>query len=88
VRHLYGKLINEDQTISAKEKLQDLEKELELRKEVKIWLRCLIDKSLLMLSQAISVLHYRLLVIGKPKYHPYYLLILHAIVVREGMVRQ
>jgi hypothetical protein len=36
VRHLYGKLINEDQTFSAKEKLEDLEKELELRKQVKI----------------------------------------------------
>ncbi len=32
VRHLYGKLINEDQTISPIEKLEDLERELELRK--------------------------------------------------------
>lgn len=36
VRHLYGKLINEDQTISPIEKLEDLEKELELRKHVKV----------------------------------------------------
>ena len=36
VRHLYGKLINEDQSFSPKEKLEDLEKELELRKQVKI----------------------------------------------------
>jgi hypothetical protein len=36
VRHLYGKLINEDQAFSPKEKLEDLERELELRKQVKI----------------------------------------------------
>ncbi len=36
VRHLYGRFIGEDQTISPSERMEDLQKELELRKQVKV----------------------------------------------------